>query len=622
MSETSFPVNDLLRRKFQTTIVTASVTLCVASTLFLLLFTDRMGFGLSLTVEGKLTSGFSIILSPFLIFLGILILVAGAVILSFLVYMMMFQRVRDIGLMKAAGCPNDLIFGYFFTQLIIVALFGCILGTVFGILADFVSASILNSSGLQILQGPVNLWFVLLIFVLFFVLALVFGAKPIVDATKVAPVKAISPAFYIGLGKQPGFRVISKSGFAAKIALRSLFRHKSATIRIILCLSVIFLLVAVSIAGGVIADQTTKSWVEKAIGRNIVLIGHQDVCDQYKLLLSRFYEANNGSQFDYTAERYSIPESLLANLRATLGNVTIDSRLVLEAPVREVQGYMLEGETGQTQAVGDNRRGESLIVGIEPEEVLSKWFLEGKPLTQDHAFDIMVGDTLAQKMFSQPLVQGMRLFNETFEVVGVCMDPINNGNVTYVPIKTLENATGVSGPNVVMVEVNHTADQPQILSQVRSVVSAVNPDFQVFELNEILDKSLGFLGYIWSTIMFLPLFSLATASLCLIGYVMLAIGEQQQELGVLRAVGAKPGTLVNIISIQSLVVLLSSYAVGVAFGIIITLLVLMEEPLVTSYTVLEVAGWLLIGLTATFISSLYPAIRFARKPILDIISQP
>ena len=622
MSETSFPVNDLLRRKFQTTIVTASLTLCVASTLFLLLFTNRIGLSISLAIESRLTSGFSSVLSPFLIFLGILILIAGAVIISFLVHMMMFQRVRDIGLMKATGCPNDLIFGYFFTQLLIVTLVGCSLGTVFGILADLVSASILNSSSLQILQGPINFWFVLLVFVLFFILAMAFGIRPIIDATKVSPVKAISPTFYIGLGKQPGFKVISKSGFAAKVALRSLFRHKSATIRIILCLSAIFLLVTVSIAGGVIANQTTKSWVEKAIGRNIVLIGHQDVCNQYKLLMSKFYEVNDGSRFNYTDERYSIPKSLLSDLRATLGNVTIDTRLLLAASVREVQGHILEGDTGQIYAVGDNRTGESMVVGVQPEEVLSKWSLNGEALTQDNAYEAMIGDSLAQKMFSEPLIQGIKMFNGTFKVVGVCIDPINNGNVTYVPLKTLEDATGISGPNAVMIEVDPSVGRTQVLDQIRSVVSAANPDFQVFELDEMLDKSLGFLGYIWSTIMFLPIFSLATASLCLIGYVMLAIGEQQQELGVLRAVGAKPRTIVNIISSQSLVVLLSSYAVGVAFGIIITLLVLVEKPLVTSYTVLEVAGWLLIALAATFISSLYPAIRFARKPILEIISQP
>jgi ABC-type antimicrobial peptide transport system permease subunit len=620
MSETSFVVNDLLRRKFQTTIITISLTLCVASTLFLLLFTSRIGLSLSQTAEGRLTSGFSTVLSPFLLFLAILIIVAGAVIISFLVYMMMFQRVRDIGLMKSTGCPNDLIFGYFFTQLLIVAVAGCFLGTVLGILADFASANIMNSSGLQIIQGPANLWFVLLVFILFLALALGFGAKPILDAARVAPVKATSPTFYMGLGKQPGFRVVSKSGFEAKIALRSLFRHKSATIRIIVCLSAIFLLVTVSIAGGVIASQTTTSWVEKAIGRNTVLIGHKDICSQYSLLLSKFYEANNVSRLNYTDNKYSIPESLVSNLRETLGNATLDMRLLLETSVREVPGFLYEDS--QTYTVGDNRTGDSLIVGFQPGETLSKWFLNGDSLTQNDTFDGMVGDTLAQKMFSQPLIQEIRMFNETFKVVAVCIDPVNNGNVTYVPLETLENATGVSRPNMIMVEVNPSGQGAQTLSQIASIVTVTDPDFRVVQLEGVLDDSLGFLGYIWSTIMFLPIFSLITASLCLIGYVALAIGEQQQELGVLRAVGAKPRTVVSIVSIQTLVVLLSSYAVGVAFGIIVTLLILMENPVVTSYSVLEIAALLMIALAATFISSLYPAMRLAKRPVLQIISQP
>jgi len=120
--------------------------------------------------------------------------------------------------------------------------------------------------------------------------------------------------------------------------------------------------------------------------------------------------------------------------------------------------------------------------------------------------------------------------------------------------------------------------------------------------------------------MFLPLFSLVAASLCLIGYVILTVTEQRREFGVLRAVGAKPRTVVKIISGQSFIVLLSSYAAGIAIGIILALLILVPEPLVTSYIVIKIAGWLLTALAATFIFSLYPAIKFARKPILEIMA--
>jgi len=615
MSETSFPMNDLLRRKLQTSLIIISLTSCVASTLFLLLFSEKIGFGISLMVESKLTAGFSTSFFRFIIFTGLLIFVVGAVIMSFMVFVMMSQRVRDIGLMRAAGCPNDLIFGYFMTELLVVTVVGCFLGVFLGILADFASTSLVNSFGFQISQKPINFWLVLLVFGLFFALALIFGAKPILDTTKVQPAKALSPSYYFGVSKEPGFRVTSKSGLTTKIALRSLFRHKSATMRIIICLTAVFLLATVGIAGGIIADQTTKSWIEKAVGRDIVLIAHQEMCSQYKLLLSRFYETKE-STINYTDEKYLILEDMLTRL-GLMSNISgVEQRLVTEMHVEELQGYIIE----EYKEVGDSRKGNSLVIGVEPEKVLSDCYLEGEFLKGNQSWEAVIGDSLALNMFSVPLIQRINLRGEDFVIVGVCLDPINNGNVTYVPLENLQKITGVSKPNVVMVKTNPSANRTAVLNYIRAEVKGLDSDFEVLDLNEVLDKNLSFLGYIWSTIMFLPLISLFAASLCLIAYVMLTITEQRQEFGVLRALGANPKTIVKIVSGQSLVVLLSSCAAGIAFGIMITLLILVPEPLVTGFTVVEIAGWLLTALAATFIFSLYPAIKFAKKPILEILA--
>ena len=620
MSETFFPINDLLHRKLQTGLTVASLTLCVALTVFLLLFGENIGFEISQVAEGKLTSGFSIIFSQFITFIGLLIVVTGAVIVSFMVFVMMSQRVKDIGLMRATGCPNDLIFGYFMTELLIVTFVSCFLGVVFGILADYASISLFSFTGFQILQKPVNFWLILLIFVLFFVLAVIFGVKPILDVTKVEPAKAISPTYHYGLSKEPGFRVISKSSFTVKIALRSLFRRKSATIRIILCLATVFTLVTVAIAGGIIADQTTKSWVEKAIGRDMILIAHKNMSDQYKLLLSKFHGAKEDLQFNYTEQEYLVPESLLNQLK-TISSIDVDARLVVEGHVREVPGEIIDSETATIISVGDDREGESLIVGVEPEKVLSEWFVEGEPLKESETLEAVVGESLAQKMFSKPLNQYLMVFDRIFNVTGVCMDPINNGNVTYVPLDVLQNVTGILKPNIVMVRVD-SVNRAEVLEQIRTTVDDADSEFRVFELNAALEENVSFLGYVWSTLMFLPLFSLIAASLCLIGYVVLAIAEQSRELGVLRALGIKPKTVTKTVSEQSFIVLLSSFAAGVPIGIILTLLILVPEPVVTSHTILEIAGWLLVALVVMFVSSLYPAVKFARKPILEIMNKP
>jgi ABC-type antimicrobial peptide transport system permease subunit len=372
-----------------------------------------------------------------------------------------------------------------------------------------------------------------------------------------------------------------------------------------------------------IADQTTKSWIEKAVGRNIVLIAHEDMCNQYRLLLSKFYEANETSSINYTDTKYLIPENITDQL-SSMSNISgVDPRLVLEMRVEELVGYVLVSGTTEIIEVGDSHKGNSLVVGVEPEKVLSECFLDGEFLKENRSWEAVIGDSLAQNMFSVPLSQRIGLPSkklEDFVIVGVCLDPINNGNVTYVPLENLQNITGVLKPNIVMVKTDPSADHTAVLNSIRSEIKSLDQKFEVLDLNEVLDKNLSFLGYIWSTIMFLPLISLFAASLCLIAYVMLTITEQRQEFGVLRALGANPKTIVKIVSEQSLVVLLSSCAVGIAFGIMTTLLILVPEPIITSFTVAEISGWLLTALAATFILSLYPAIRFAKKPILEIMT--
>ena len=120
--------------------------------------------------------------------------------------------------------------------------------------------------------------------------------------------------------------------------------------------------------------------------------------------------------------------------------------------------------------------------------------------------------------------------------------------------------------------------------------------------------------------MFLPAFALAAAALCLVGFLLVSIDEQKQEFAILRATGAKPKSILAILAVQSLIVLLSSFGVGVSLGIIACIVVLIEQPVVSSLAVLAIAGWLLAALAGMFLLSLYPAVKFSRKPLPTIMS--
>jgi putative ABC transport system permease protein len=619
MSEGSFPLKDLSRRKFQTGMVLVSLTLSVAATLFLLLFSSEMSLTVSSIVEEVTSAGFTVVFSRFILFVGILVFIVGAVLISFMAHLMMSERTKDIGLMKAAGCPNDRILYYFRTELLIVTFIGCFLGIVFGIVSDFVFINFFSSLGVQIPQVQINLWFVLLVFFVFFFLTIIFGGKPISDAIKIEPAKAISPMHYHGLGKGASFRVIPKSGFTLRIALRNLFRHKSATIRITLCLTAVFILVTVAVAGGIIADQTTSNWVEEAIGTGTILIAHQEMSDQYSLLLSKFYENRSTPQFNYTAEEYLISTEFVNQLTSIPG-VSIDPRLITQAKVREIPGYTIDPLTGDSVPLGSNREGVSLIVGVEPEKLVNQWFTNGEFLKAGQEWKAVVGDTVGQEMFDSPLDESILVYNEKFGIVGVSMDPLNNGRVVYVPLTNLQNSTHLTQPNIIIARIDPSVNHAEALNQIRALTSTANSQFTVTELDGILTKSLDFLSTLWSSIMFLPIFSLVAASFCLVGYNVLVINEQRQELGILRAIGAKPRTVTKIITGQSLIILVSCFALGIILGLSLTMLILVPKPLVTSFALVEITGWLLVALAAPLVFTLYPAIKFARKPIMEIMS--
>jgi len=376
----------------------------------------------------------------------------------------------------------------------------------------------------------------------------------------------------------------------------------------------------VSISGGIIASDTTQSWVENAIGKNIIVIAHNNMGAQYKLLLSKFFGAAENGDLNYLDERLAIPGTILQQLNSTPGIATVDARLILKDHVQEISNFTIDPETLVTIPVGDSREGDSLIVGVDPEKITATWSVQGRFLNTEDSLDAVIGDSISQTMFSQPLSQSIRLQNQTFSIVGVCVDPINNGKVTYVSLEKLQNLTNTSNLNIVLVKLDPSADRLATLAQIKDKIASVNSDLTVFELDEVLQENLSFLGSVWSTVMLLPLFTLTSAALCLIGYTLLAVDEQRQEFAILRATGAKPNAVIAILAIQSIVVLLSSFAVGISLGVITTLLILVPNPVVTTVTLLEVAALLSTALAGMLLLSLYPAARFAKTPILKIMT--
>jgi ABC-type antimicrobial peptide transport system permease subunit len=189
-----------------------------------------------------------------------------------------------------------------------------------------------------------------------------------------------------------------------------------------------------------------------------------------------------------------------------------------------------------------------------------------------------------------------------------------------VPLEKLENITQLDGPNMLLISVDTSANYQQVLSDIKAAVAATDSQLTVVELSPVISQNINFLDSLWGVILFLPAFALAAAALSLVSYLMLTIAEQHQEFAILRATGAKPRNVIGMLAVQSLTVLLASFGVGTSLGTILCILVLTTHPVVSAFTVGAIAVWLLAALAGMFLVSLYPAIRFARRPLLEIMS--
>ena len=621
MSEISFPIKDLTRRKTQTALTILGLTISTAATVFLIIFGSNLGFEITFLARGgRLTSGFSNIFFQFILIVSILNILTGPIITSFLVHLTMSGRMRDIGVMKASGCLSGSIFAYFITELSLLVFFSSLTGIIFGVAAYYFSTIFFNVSGFYISQ-TLDLGVIMVVCIVLIIFSHIFGALPIRKAAKAKPTEAMSPIYKLGTTAALGKKIPSKLGLTFKVAFRNLLRRKSATSQAIICLTVVLTLTTVTIAGGMIANQTTTSYVERAIGRNIVLVGHPTLTDRYVNLLSRFFEDKEMQQIDYLNSEFVISESLVSKLANIQGIHEVDPRLVLENYVREVPGVILD-PVEQTEAIviGDSRSYEALILGVEPENVINDWLIFGRKLEENDQGCTMIGDSLAVNMFDDAFNQSIKVFDESllpYDIVGVCVDPLNNGKVVYMPLETLYKDLDQHGYNLLFLQID-ASENPQVLAQIENEVSEEN--LNVVELDQILDKHVNFLNNIWSLVMFLPFFSLATATISLLSYLMLSISGQQHEFGIMRALGAKPRTIMKIVFSQALIIILVSGAIGISVGLLITFGFLIPDPVISQSTLISVSAWLLVILGLLCASSLYPALKAVKKTVVNAIS--
>ena len=417
----TYASKDLKRRPFRSTLVLISLTSIVASTTFIFLFGNVLLDVSIYSMTGTLASSMGMFFTTFVWFILLLVFVLGAVVVSSTISLEMVTRRRDIGLMKAVGTTLDAIFDFFMAQSVIMLLASVILGMTFGIVFYWIGM-IWLASYIPTMQFTME--FPLLQIGILAVLYLFAGyysaQKPIYDTVQESPSLALNPDVGTKVTKT-GF--LDSFGLAFRVAAKGTGRRIRGTRRTMISLFLSFTIASLLWMGGGVIETTSRSYLMRSMGTNVIAVGNSALLDQYYDAYSP-YGAPLNESFAYLESSHILNASLLSELEDVLGVVAVESRLLVYSEIQEGDGYIINPQTNEYNAVGEGREGSALLIGVDWRSTISDWYYEGNRANET---EVWLGGTLADQMFVDPLIQSLGFGGRSLHVSARAFDTLNGG---------------------------------------------------------------------------------------------------------------------------------------------------------------------------------------------------
>ncbi len=538
----TYASKDLKRRPFRSTLVLISLTSIVTSTTFIFLFGNVLLDVSSFSITGTLASSMGMFFSTFVWFILLLVFILGAVVVSSTVSLEMVTRRRDIGLMKAVGTTLDTIFDFFMAQSVILLLASVVLGLTFGTVL-YMIGMIWLSWYLPNIQFSMNFPILQIGFLAaIYLFAGYYSAqKPIYDTVQESPSLALNPDVGSKVTKV-GF--LDSFGLAFRIAAKGTGRRIRGTRRTIISLFLSFTIASLLWMGGGVVETTSRSYMIRSMGTNVIAIGNSNLLDMYYDAYSLYGTPLNDS-FDFLEISDMINTSLLTEINDVFGVVKVEPRLVVYSDVKEGQGIVWNEYLEEYTLIGENREGSALLVGVDWDSTLSDWYFEG---TRANNTEVWIGGNLADEMFEDPVVQSLQFEGYSLSVSARAFDTLNGGMMAIMDQTVLQSSFGVTGSNLALVQVDYYDEA--IISEIENL--AQNYGFDIYRQQDVLDENIQIVHSIWILLNPLALMALVSAFLGLLNYLLVSVFGRLRDYIIMRSIGAKPSFIAKVMIAEGL----------------------------------------------------------------------
>jgi len=588
MSSLDFALKDFYRKRHSNYPFLLIITLVVAVAEFLIYFTSSLGLNIFIqpTFVNKyyFSGGINLVYKQFNTLIQVLFIILTVVIVIAVSTTLVISKKRDIAIMKSLGTLPQKLYGFYLLEVYLLFFVGFLFGWISGLVIFGIFALIMNFFSFSILF-QIDLFYTPIIFfsciigiflITGYVLRKIGRQKIISTFSKDIP-------FNYDASRQIKFipKWLTSIGFNIKISVVNTLRKKGEFKRYLIVFSIIGLMIFTLGLGTIVLRISSQEWIHKSQGENIVILGHQDVIYNYSLMYKMFSDPSlfiDETSINFTEPSYLFNLSDISNLYANEKIEKIDERLINFYDVKELNGiHILEDDS--YLIVGQNRKGIIPIIGVNPENIIQNFEIEGKFFSEEDGDENMtIGDGLAYNFFDYALDQSLEITGtgRMFGISGIVIDSFFSGYAGYMSINESRNILGFSNEvvNLVILKIKFGA-YDEIREDLNNITNTIGENFTYLKLDDVFHDNLNFLSNLSIYPLLLIILISILAIISLHNYQKAGIMEKAKDFLIMRAIGSKTRSLKKILFLESFFVLLPSLLISLGIGMIVNSLFLL-----------------------------------------------
>ncbi len=532
------------------------------------------------------------VITIFIIF-SFLVLILGSILVATSMATLMVKQVRQIGVMKTIGARSGQIAGLYLLMMMIL----CVLALAVSIPLSQLAASILYSKlstllNLELADTSIPIWVPLVQIATGLVIPLLAVSIPVLRGSR-RSVRSAMDNYGVSAtdsSRSAWVARLSQTRFVGdtfRLSLRNVFRQRS---RLAMTLGLLA-------AGGA------------------MFMTALNVSDAWDKNLSRIY-----TQRLYDLEiRLNLPgqtENALATLKTISGIRLVETGSYAAASFRQ------DGPYDITRTYPDKGHGSFAVQALPlPTRLLNPTLTEGRWLTKPGENEVVLNQS-ARKKGQKPgdrITLSIGGTPTTWTIVGFTED-VGSPATAYVSLETFARLIAPTERSSQLRIAFSERDKPAVKAKIREVEAvlaqanvSVRSSIPVWLLHNAIAAHMKILV---NSLLAMAILMAVVGALGLLSTMSMNVMERTREIGVMRAIGATPATIRNLIVWEGLAI--GALSVVLAFGLSVVLSLYLgrfignmsfRTPL--SLTISPLAGgiWLIIIVVGSYLATLYPARR-------------